>query len=128
MRGLGSIAAIVAAALLIGASGGAAAPQAARAGIFTGYGFEACTAPSLAALKAWSASPYRAVGIYLGGTNRACADGNLSAVVGLLDALARVEPPAAVRRPAGAVCRSVGAQEDLDDAGDGGRPGSRGGR
>ena len=52
MRGLGSIAAIVAAALLIGASGGAAAPQAARAGIFTGYGFEACTAPSLAALQA----------------------------------------------------------------------------
>ena len=79
MRGLGSIAAIVAAALLIGASGGAAAPQAARAGIFTGYGFEACTAPSLAALKAWNASPYRAVGIYLGGANRACADGNLSA-------------------------------------------------
>jgi hypothetical protein len=79
VRGLGSIAAIVVAALLIGASGGAAAPQTARAGIFTGYGFESCTAPSLAALKAWNASPYRAVGIYLGGANRACADGNLSA-------------------------------------------------
>jgi hypothetical protein len=79
VRGLGSIAATVAAVLLIGASGGAAAPQAARAGVFTGYGFESCTAPSPAALKAWSASPYRAVGIYLGGANRACADGNLSA-------------------------------------------------
>jgi len=48
-------------------------------GVFTGYGFETCTAPSLAALNAWAASPYRAVGIYLGGVNRACKDGNLSA-------------------------------------------------
>ena len=46
---------------------------------FTGQGFDACTAPSLNALSAWLASPYRAVGIYLGGVNRACADGNLSA-------------------------------------------------
>ena len=29
--------------------------------------------------SAWSASPYRALGIYLGGVNRACKDGNLSA-------------------------------------------------
>jgi hypothetical protein len=79
VRGLALIAATLAAALLVGASGGSAAPQAARAGIFTGYGFEACTAPSTAALSAWAASPYDAVGIYLGGINRGCADGNLSA-------------------------------------------------
>ncbi len=46
---------------------------------FTGPGFDTCTAPSLKALSAWLASPYRAVGIYVGGANRACADGNLSA-------------------------------------------------
>ena len=49
------------------------------ADVFTGYGFETCTAPSLAVLNAWAASPYDAVGIYLGGVNRACKDGNLSA-------------------------------------------------
>jgi hypothetical protein len=74
------IAAAVAAALLVGVgSGASAAPQAASAGVFTGYAFDACAAPSQAALKAWLASPYRALGIYLGGVNRACADGNLSA-------------------------------------------------
>ncbi len=48
-------------------------------GTFTGPGLDTCTAPSLTALSAWLASPYRAVGIYVGGANRACADGNLSA-------------------------------------------------
>src|SRR3954463_7357284 len=46
---------------------------------FLGYGFDTCTAPALSSLNAWLDSPYRAVGVYLGGTNRACADGNLSA-------------------------------------------------
>lgn len=50
-----------------------------QARVFTGQGFDTCTAPSLAALSAWLASPYRALGIYIGGVNRACADGNLSA-------------------------------------------------
>jgi len=63
----------------ISASGGAAATQQAQAGVFTGYAFDACTAPSIGALDAWAASPYRAVGIYIGGVNRACKDGNLSA-------------------------------------------------
>jgi hypothetical protein len=58
---------------------GSAAQRQASPGIFTGYGFDACTAPSTNALQAWSVSPYRAVGIYLGGVNRACRDGNLSA-------------------------------------------------
>ena len=64
---------------LVATAGGSAATQQARSTIFTGYGFDACTAPSTNALQAWSASPYRAVGIYLGGVNRACKDGNLSA-------------------------------------------------
>jgi hypothetical protein len=74
------IAAAVAASLLIGVGTGAnAAPRAAAAGVYTGYAFDACHAPSQASLSAWLASPYRAVGIYIGGVNRACADGNLSA-------------------------------------------------
>jgi hypothetical protein len=76
------IAAAVAAALLmnVGALAGAgAAPGTAKAGLFTGYAFDACTAPSQTALNAWLSSPYRALGIYIGGVNRACSDGNLSA-------------------------------------------------
>jgi hypothetical protein len=45
---------------------------------YTGKGFDACTAPSTRSMSAWRSSPYRAVGIYLGGANRACGDGNLS--------------------------------------------------
>jgi uncharacterized protein YraI len=41
--------------------------------------FDTCTAPSLAALRAWYASsPYRAVNIYFGGNNRGCAQPNLT--------------------------------------------------
>jgi hypothetical protein len=50
-----------------------------RAAVFTGLGFDACAAPSSAAMDAWGASPYRAVGIYIGGENRGCAQPNLSA-------------------------------------------------
>jgi Domain of unknown function (DUF1906) len=53
--------------------------RASQATIYTGYGFDTCAAPSLATLNAWLASPYRAVGIYVGGANRTCPDGNLSA-------------------------------------------------
>jgi hypothetical protein len=45
---------------------------------FTGLGFDACGAPSLDKMDAWLDSPYRAIGIYLGGSNRACPDGNLN--------------------------------------------------
>jgi hypothetical protein len=52
-----------------------------RAGdpIYTGLGFDACSTPSSSAMAAWAASPYRAVGIYIGGANEACAQPNLSA-------------------------------------------------
>jgi hypothetical protein len=50
-----------------------------RAGVFTGYAFDACSAPSIASLQAWSGSPYRALGVYIGGVNRACRQPNLTA-------------------------------------------------
>jgi Domain of unknown function (DUF1906) len=44
-----------------------------------GLGFDSCTTPSAAYMRAWRRhSPYRAVGIYIGGANRACAQRNLS--------------------------------------------------
>src|SRR5205085_9735596 len=46
--------------------------------VFTGYGFDACSAPSRKALAAWTASPYRAVGVYMGGVNRGCSQPNLT--------------------------------------------------
>jgi hypothetical protein len=57
---------------------GGPAHAAGEPGTFTGHGFDACTAPSSAAMQAWSASPYRAIGIYFGGNNRACLQPNLT--------------------------------------------------
>jgi hypothetical protein len=51
--------------------------QAAQA-VYVGRGFDACSAPSTAAMSAWSSSPYRAVGIYIGGVNSACSQPNLT--------------------------------------------------
>jgi hypothetical protein len=45
----------------------------------TGLGFDTCTAPSAGQMQAWSASPYNTVGIYIGGSERACAQSNLTA-------------------------------------------------
>jgi hypothetical protein len=46
---------------------------------FTGQGFDACTAPSQANMSAWmDDSPYAAIGIYLGGSERSCAQPNLT--------------------------------------------------
>ncbi|MFH8368060.1 DUF1906 domain-containing protein [Streptomyces sp. NPDC018031] len=49
-------------------------PQVYGARIFRGRAFDTCHAPSLATLRAWLASPYRAVGIYYGGRGRHCLD------------------------------------------------------
>jgi peptidoglycan hydrolase-like protein with peptidoglycan-binding domain len=48
-------------------------------GTFNGRGFDACTAPSQSAMNAWGASPYRALGIYISGVQRACGQANLTA-------------------------------------------------
>ena len=47
--------------------------------IFTGLGFDACTAPSPRSMSAWEDSPYRAVGVYIGGGNRGCSQPALTA-------------------------------------------------
>ncbi|WP_307826655.1 DUF1906 domain-containing protein [Streptomyces pactum] len=47
-------------------------PQVYGARIFKGRAFDTCHAPSLATLRAWRSSPYRAVGIYYGGRGRHC--------------------------------------------------------
>jgi Domain of unknown function (DUF1906) len=47
--------------------------------VFTGLGFDACTAPSSSAMAAWNASsPYQAIGVYIGGLNRGCSQPNLT--------------------------------------------------
>jgi hypothetical protein len=46
---------------------------------YTGLGFDACAAPSSRAMTSWLTSPYRAIGIYIGGANRACSQPNLTA-------------------------------------------------
>ena len=45
---------------------------------FTGPAFDTCTAPTLAQMTAWKASPYKAIGIYIGGVNRSCAQPQLT--------------------------------------------------
>lgn len=49
------------------------------AAVFTGLGFDACTAPSSRSMAAWGSSPYRAIGVYIGGGNRGCSQPNLTA-------------------------------------------------
>ncbi|MGS2616107.1 glycoside hydrolase domain-containing protein [Micromonospora sp. LZ34] len=49
-------------------------------GTYTGKGFDTCTAPSQSTMNAWrDTSPYRAVGIYISGASRSCAQANLTA-------------------------------------------------
>ena len=55
-----------------------AIPAAAAQGMFQGRGFDTCAAPSAATMSRWLASPYRAVGIYIGGVNRACSQASLT--------------------------------------------------
>jgi hypothetical protein len=57
---------------------GAAVPASATNS--TGLGFDACAAPSATVMNAWLAhSSYQAIGIYIGGVDRACAQPNLTA-------------------------------------------------
>ncbi|ACU77658.1 Domain of unknown function DUF1906 [Catenulispora acidiphila DSM 44928] len=49
------------------------------AATYSGLGFDTCAAPPTDAMQVWAkASPYHAVGIYIGGLDRACPDGNLT--------------------------------------------------
>ncbi|HTR75760.1 MAG TPA: DUF1906 domain-containing protein [Solirubrobacterales bacterium] len=60
------------------AHGGAVATASTSGAIFTGLGFDACSAPSSKAMAAWAESPFRGIGIYIGGENSACSQPNLS--------------------------------------------------
>ena len=77
-------------------SGGAATQG--QATLYTGLGFDTCDAPSLTTLQAWLASPYRALGIYIGGANRACTNAQLSRPLGRLGRGDRLGDRAALRR------------------------------
>jgi hypothetical protein len=76
----------IAASILVGPAARAAALPGLAAvrpgpmqGYFRGSGFDTCTAPSATALGKWLSSRYRAIGIYIGGVNRACAQASLTA-------------------------------------------------
>jgi hypothetical protein len=64
---------------MIAATTPAVIPQAQPQGIYQGAGFDTCAAPSTATMSHWLKSPYRAIGIYIGGINRGCAQANLTA-------------------------------------------------
>ena len=57
----------------------AVAPALTGGTTFTGMAFDTCAAPSASSMHAWLSSPYRGVAVYIGGSMRACGDGNLSA-------------------------------------------------
>jgi hypothetical protein len=63
----------LAASMLMPSAAAAVDPKA--PGDFTGYGFDACVAPSQKVMDAWNLrSPYSAVGIYISGHSRYCGD------------------------------------------------------
>jgi hypothetical protein len=70
-----ALAAVLALAL---AGAGSGASGGGKASSFTGYAFDSCNAPKTDTLQAWLASPYRALGIYIGGADRACPNLQLS--------------------------------------------------
>lgn len=63
----------LAATFLMSSPASAAGPSA--PGNFTGYGFDACVAPSQSVMDTWNArSPFSAIGIYVSGNSRYCGD------------------------------------------------------
>jgi hypothetical protein len=55
-----------------------AATQSTAGGTFTGLGFDACQTPSQSQMTGWLKSPFGAAGVYIGGTNMACSQPNLT--------------------------------------------------
>ncbi len=53
-------------------------PAWASATRYTGPAFDTCAAPPLSTMRAWLASPYRAIGLYVGGQNRTCLQPELT--------------------------------------------------
>ncbi len=75
----GAVAAVMLASPAIAEAATAATYPAAAVTWYSGPAFDTCTAPSLAAIAAWGRSPYRAIGVYIGGVNRACSQPQLTA-------------------------------------------------
>jgi hypothetical protein len=120
---------------MIAATAPAVVPQAQPQGLYQGAGFDTCAAPSATTMSHWLKSPYRAIGIYIGGINRGCAQANLTAswidtiqhqgwhyfpfYVGLqatcVDALgdASINPSQAAAEGAGAASDAVQQAQDL---------------
>src|SRR5262245_26529418 len=90
---LAGAAAMVAAAAVAAPAAAAPAttvsyPAWASATRYSGLAFDTCTAPPLAAMRAWGTSPYNAIGVYVGGQNRTCSQPQLtSGWVGAVSAL-----------------------------------------
>jgi archaellum component FlaF (FlaF/FlaG flagellin family) len=53
-------------------------PGGASATRLSGYAFDTCEAPTTDTMQAWTVSPYRGVGVYIGGSNRTCPQRNLT--------------------------------------------------
>ncbi|MBV8989863.1 MAG: DUF1906 domain-containing protein [Solirubrobacterales bacterium] len=77
VRSLGAMAA-AAAAKPAPSAGARAAAASTPGGVYTGLGFDPCSTPSTGVMSDWTASPYRAVGVYIGGTNMGCSQPNLT--------------------------------------------------
>ena len=69
---------------------------------YTGLGFDACTLPRHARCRPGRDSPYRAIGVYIGGLNRACSQPNLTASWVARTDRCRLASDPHLRRPAGA--------------------------
>lgn len=70
---------IVATSAEAGPKGETKYPAGATATRFAGLAFDVCAAPELDTMRAWLASPYRAIGVYVSGELRACRQPNLTA-------------------------------------------------
>src|SRR3990170_1421122 len=53
-------------------------PRASATTTYSGLAFDTCTAPPLSTMRAWRSSPYRAIGVYVGGMNRGCSQPELT--------------------------------------------------
>ncbi len=73
-----ALAAALALALTAGGHASSQGASAGKASAFNGYAFDSCNAPKASSLSAWLGSPYRALGIYIGGANRACPNPELT--------------------------------------------------
>ena len=47
--------------------------------VYAGKAFDTCSAPAVDTMSAWRSSPYGAIGVYVGGINRGCAQPHLTA-------------------------------------------------